>query len=134
MPNGCRLVLDLFDDMVVVSPDEATCRKGGPGGPETIAGAFGPVPPYADTSGGDPVHIWPLLYADADRRLNTVWKALQGRVAAGQKPALLAQQRRWIARRDRACLSYKGTVFHPKCLANITEDRATWLNALARPE
>ncbi|WP_260583324.1 lysozyme inhibitor LprI family protein [Sphingopyxis sp. PET50] len=132
LPNGCRLTFDLFEDMVVVSPDYAACRKGGVGGPETLDGAFGPVPPYADAGGGDPVRTWPLLYSDADRRLNGVWKALQGRIPAAQKPALLAQQRRWIARRDQVCLTYKGTAFHPKCLANITEGRATWLNAQAR--
>lgn len=134
LPNGCRLTFDLFVDMVVVSSDDASCPKGGVGGPETLAGAFGPLPPYTDVRGGDPARTWPLLHADADRRLNIVWKALQDRMAPAQKPALLAQQRRWIARRDQACLTYKGTVFHPKCLANITEHRLTWLNAQARPE
>ena len=76
----------------------------------------------------------------ADARLNQAWKRLfadQGGSATAPGRALLAEQRAWIAFRQKACAEYflpdagrESQVIHgPLCIAGIIDARTRDLNA-----
>ena len=76
------------------------------------------------------------LTAD-DALLNDVWKRVHGGSQGSAKAALLAEQRLWIAYKDKSCSWWlygqgrEGQVIHyPLCRSTIIEDRIRLLNAL----
>ncbi len=67
---------------------------------------------------------------DGDTLLNEVWKRVYGDASGEVKRALLAEQRLWIAYKDRSCQFWldgqgrEGQVIHfPRCRAAVIEDR-----------
>ena len=67
---------------------------------------------------------------DGDILLNTVWKRVYGATAGQSKRALLAEQRLWIAYKDKSCAWWltdhgrEGQIIHyPLCRAAVVEDR-----------
>ena len=74
---------------------------------------------------------------NGDALLNTVWKRVYGRAVGSSKAALLAEQRLWIAYKDRSCQWWlndygrEGQVIHyPLCRAAVIEGRIQILAGL----
>lgn len=73
-----------------------------------------------------------------DARLNVAWKKLIAAIAAGSKPAVLEEQRAWLAFRDKSCLAFLDAVeygqngrylSYPACRAAIIEQRTAALKS-----
>ena len=74
-----------------------------------------------------------------DARLNVAWKKLMAGIAEDSKPALLDEQRAWLAYRDKSCLIYLDQVeygsngrdlSYPACRAAIIEQRTEALKSV----
>lgn len=78
--------------------------------------------------------------AREDGRLNAGWKALYPGLPPASKRDLLAEQRAWIAYKDKSCLwrangdwGREGQVlFYPSCRAKVIADRADYLDLMAK--
>jgi uncharacterized protein YecT (DUF1311 family) len=73
-----------------------------------------------------------------DARLNVAWKKLIAAISAGSKPALLDEQRAWLAFRDKSCLAFLDAaeygqngryLSYPACRAAIIEQRTATLKS-----
>lgn len=78
------------------------------------------------------------LVGREDKRLNTVWARVVAKLDPAQKAALLAEQRLWIAFKDKSCGFWlegngrEGQVIHfPACRAQIIADRRAYLDDIA---
>ena len=75
-----------------------------------------------------------------DDKLNAVWKKVYALTSGQSKTDLLAEQRAWIAFKDKACRLYangdygrEGQVLgYPSCLADVITDRTRQLEAIGR--
>jgi Uncharacterized protein conserved in bacteria len=75
-----------------------------------------------------------------DDKLNTVWKRVYALTDGQSKTDLLAEQRAWVAFKDKACQLYangdygrEGQVLsYPSCLADVIADRTRQLEAIGR--
>lgn len=75
-----------------------------------------------------------------DDKLNAVWKEVYGLTSGQSKTDLLAEQRAWIAFKDKACQLYangdygrEGQVLgYPTCQAGVIADRTRQLEAIGK--
>lgn len=78
--------------------------------------------------------------AREETRLNRAWRAIYPGLPQSSKSALLAEQRAWIAYKDKSCRwrasgdwGREGQVIHyPTCRAKVVADRADYLSLIAR--
>ncbi len=77
------------------------------------------------------------LKAD-DLLLNDAWRRVYGQTRGPGKPALLAEQRLWIAYKDKSCAAWladrgrEGQVIHyPLCRSTVIEERIRMLELLS---
>ena len=73
-----------------------------------------------------------------DKRLNIAWTRVYARLEPAQKAELLAEQRLWLAFKNRSCGYWlegngrEGQVIHyPSCRAQVIADRAGYLEGVS---
>jgi uncharacterized protein YecT (DUF1311 family) len=120
----------------------------------SLVGALVAGAPLAGAAVADPAHDRCMAAAETtldmsdcggqllkreDDRLNAAWKRIYARQSGRTKTDLLAEQRLWIAYKDRTCLYYANGEFgsngravsFPACRAKVIAERVEALEALA---